>query len=145
MLIVGWVKNWTMRVLLDSIDGKSNQEVTQERIDNFHNKYAFMSNNLHIYISNKGKGMLVRAYVPHLSKKLNDALWDTNDNLKKLNFFSYVQTLNSTNIGNLSRFDKKDLKELLKERKDYRENQAGYIQSRVAFKLRKNTNWFTVK
>ena len=69
-LIVGWVKDWTMRVLLDSIDGKSNKGITQERIDDCHNKYPFMSNNLHIYISKKGRGMLVRSYVSYLSKKL---------------------------------------------------------------------------
>lgn len=145
MLIVGWVKDWTMRVLLDSIDGKSSEGITQERIDNCHKQFPFMSDNLHIYVAKKGKGMLVRSYVSFLSKKLSDALWDTDDNLKKLSFFSYAQNLKADNIGNLSRFSKSDMKELLDQRKDYRTAQAGYFHSRNAFKLQRNTNWFTVK
>ena len=89
--------------------------------------------------------MLVRSYVSYLSKKLSDVLWDTDDNLKKLSFFSYVQNLKAKNLGRLSRFSKEEMKELINQRKDYRTAQAGYVQSRTAFKLQRNTNWFTVK
>ena len=145
MLIVAWIKDWTMRTLLDSIDGKSSKEITQERIDDCHNKYQFMPNILHIYVSKKGRGMLVRSYVSYLSKKLNDALWDTDDNLKKLTFFSYIQTLKAKELGSMSRFTKNEMKELLNDRKDYREGQAGYCQSRNAYKLQRKTNWFQIK
>lgn len=89
--------------------------------------------------------MLVRSYVSYLSKKLNDALWDTDDNAKKLSFSPYIQTLKAKEINNLSRFSKKDMKELLDDRKDYREAQAGYFQSRTAYRLRQNTDWLTIK
>ena len=145
MLIVGWIKNWNMRTLLDILDEKTKEEVTQERLDKINKKYPFMTNNIHVYVSNRGVGMDVKPYVAHLSKKLTDALWDTKDDLKKLGFHTYIQSLKFDKLNKLKRFNEKDLKEFRQDKKDYRETYAGYVQSREAYKLQRKTNWFQVK
>jgi hypothetical protein len=143
-LIVAWIKNWRMRTLLDAVD-EHGGAVTQERVDRIHAQFPFMPNIIHAYISSKGSGILMRPYVANLSKKLSDALWDTDDNTKKLSYYTYVKTLKANKLGKMQGLSKEENAEKTKDLNTYRASVVGYRQSRDIFKLAQGRDWFTVK
>lgn len=145
MLIVGWVKNWNMRTVLNAITEKNSDNINDEEILNFHNKYAFMPKNIWAYLSHRGSGVPVRKFIYDNYRKLNDALWDTDDNKVRLSFASYLISKKCQDVNSSSLYEKEDKDKNRKATRDY----SGFVKSKAHYKdifdKSSGHHWFTVK
>jgi hypothetical protein len=142
--IVGWIKDWSMRTLIDAMDEKHG-EVTEERIKILTEQFPFLPSGINWYISKKGRGQQIKVAMPDISKKLNDALWEAKDNQERLSFYTYVMKLKTNKAVHTRKYSSSDQKQ---HNKELRENNAtfeSYKLSREYFKKSQGRDWFTVK
>lgn len=144
LVIVGWIKDWTCATLYQAITSKQN--IDMDEVNNFCEKYKFLPSDWFWYFSGKGLAKRsVRKYMFDLNKKLNNALWDTEDNLKRLEYAKYLVKLTSNNIKASSKYTKEDMN---KHKTDRRKFIADEL-TRGAYKeyLQKvnNTHWSMIK
>jgi hypothetical protein len=144
MLIVGWVKNWNMRTLLGILDEKSGM-VTEERLVEACKQFPFMPSYIGWYISGHGGGAYIRKFTHERYPKLSNALWDTEDNAKKLAFHTYLLTAKAGGLEPGSKFTQKERSEQAKNGRHYKASLAGYRISREIFKKAQRNSWTTVK
>lgn len=144
LVIAGWIKNWNCVTLYQAITGKPRIEM--DEVKELCNKYKFLPSDWFWYF---GKGGLsfkaVRKYIADLDKKLSDALWDTEDNMKKLGFASYLAKLNGTGVKTSSKFSKEDNKEHAKDRRKFRGTFGTYEAYKEHWRKMNNSDWNTVK
>ena len=144
LVIVAWVKNWSCLTLYAAIAGKP---FKFDDIEELHNKYKFIPQHFFWYGTNDGRYFHkpVKKYIADLSKKLSDALWDTEDNLKKLNFASYLISLDSKNIKSSYKYSKEDRAAHHKDRRNFLAKSLG-DSAMVEYKQKRNgSHWTTVK
>lgn len=144
MFIVAWVKNWSMRVLLDAIS-EQHGAINEERVAKVAEQFPFMPTNISWYISDNGKGKTAKVAMPAISKKLNDALWDAKDNETRLGFYKYVLSLNSKNVTHKRKYNSDEQIENTKIIKEAKAEEASYKLSRAAFKKASGHDWNTIK
>lgn len=145
MLIVGWVKNWSIRVVFNSIIEKCPKHLDENMILEFHNKYPFMPKNMWLYLSNGGSGTPVRKFMYDNYRKVNDAFWDTNDNTKRLNYWEYLASKKCPNLKPSSAYTKQEKMEHAKALKAYANNTRSMAQYKEIMNKSSGHNWFTVK
>jgi len=145
MLIVGWVKNWSMRTTLNAIREKNSDKITDEEIANFHNQYPFMPKNIWLYLSNGGMGTPVRKFMYDNYRKVNDALWDTDDNKVRLSFWKYLASKKCPNILPSSAYTKEEKLERQKATKAFNNNVISMMHYKEITHKSSGHDWFTVK
>lgn len=145
LLIVAWIKEWPMRTLLDAIREKQSNDLTQEETQKFAEEYQFMPKNLWVYISHGGNGMSAKKFMFDNYRKINDKLWDTTDNLKRLEHWVYFANKKCPNAKASKNYAVEDQNEKNKARKDY----SAFVKSRKHYKeifdKSSGHHWFTVK
>ena len=145
MLIVGWIKNWNMHTMIDALDEKSSERfITQERVDAMVKDFPFMPAEKSWYYGKFGHGSYVRKFVHDAYPKLSNALWDTEDNMKKLAFHTYVMSVKAGDIRPGRKYSKEDMKQKITTSRHYRQSMASECVSRDIFKKSSKHNWGTV-
>ena len=119
MVIYAWIKDWSCLKTYMALAEKPGYD--QSELDAFCKEYPFFPHHWLWYKTAKGrfKHQPIRRYIADLNKKLSDALWDTEDNIKKLEFASYLAKQNGFGIKSLSKYDKEDKKEHDKDRRKF--------------------------
>ena len=145
MLLVAWVKNWTMRTLLGILYNDTRHELNQEFADDCAKNFPFMPNHIYWYASHGGAGLEVRRFVAEVYPKLNDRLWDLKDPKDCLKHAEYVQKQKAKDIRAKTKYGREEIAVRAKERREYRASNIGYRQSREAFKKYGRSAWTTVK
>ena len=145
MLLVAWVKNWTMRTLLGVLYDNTRQKLDQEFADDCAKKFPFMPNHLYWYASHGGSGLEVRRFIAEAYPKLSDRLWDLKDPKDCLKHAEYVQKQKAKDIRVKAKYGHQETLERAKERREYRASTIGYRESREAFKKHGRSAWTTVK
>ena len=100
--IVAWVKDWRMQTYLDAIKFDGNYE-------DAHKLYPWMptGKNIHYMIKNQ----LVRAWTALAMRSINDKLWDTEDNKKRLTLAKQIELWDADKVDASTQH-----KEAIKER-----------------------------
>lgn len=146
MLIVGWIKNWTMHVMIDALDGRSiDRYIEQPRVDNLVKDFPFMPSEKSWYYGCSGQGSYVRKFVHDMYPKLSNALWDTEDNMKKLGFHTYVMSVKAGADRPRTKYSKADRLEKRRNTNQYRQSIVSERVSREIFVKAGKHNWSTVK
>lgn len=100
--IVAWVKDWRMHVYLNAIG------IGDMKYDEIHALYPWLPppNNTHMYFKN----CLIRAWTSVAMHDINNRLWDTDDNTKRLSLAKRVETWDSTGAkpGTIHNQDKQE-------------------------------------
>ncbi len=142
--IVAWVKNWTMRTLINALDGESGF-VSDERLKKLTDQYPFLPSNVNWYICKNGKGLHTKIAMPDIDKKLNNALWDAKDNQARLDLHKYVMKMKTNKVIHTRKFESKDQIENNKALRESKSEYESYKLSRAYFKKCQGRDWFTVK
>jgi hypothetical protein len=96
------------------------------------------------YYVGGGKGAYVRKFVHDVYPKLSNALWDTEDNTKKLAFHTYVMSVKAKDAQPKTKYNKTDRLEKRRDDNKYRQSIASEVVSRDIFKKSSKHNWSTV-
>lgn len=86
--IVAWVKDWRMKTYLQAIGFDGNFE-------DVHEIYPWMPDQRHFYI----KDQLIRAWTGMAMRAINDKLWDTEDNKKRLALAMQIENWDSDKVS----------------------------------------------
>lgn len=145
MLLVGWVKNWTMRTLLgvlcDDVTHKLDDKFVERCIKNF----PFMPVHQYWYAAQHGNGLEIRRFVAEAYPKLSERLWALDDYKNCLKYAEYVQKQKAGEIKAGSKYGHQETLERQREKREYRAATIGYRKSREAFKKYGRNAWTTVK
>ena len=145
MLLVAWIKNWTMRTLLGVLCDDVMRKLDDEFIEDCAKNFPFMPTHLYWYASHGGNGLEVRRFVAEVYPKLSDRLWDLKDPKDCLKHAEYVQKQTAKGVKAQSKYSKNELSARAVERRHYRAATIGYRESREAFKKHGRSAWTTVK
>lgn len=140
MVIVAWIKDWSCMTLYQALSGKSKLE--EQELKRLCDKYKFLPSDWFWYFKTP-KG--IRKYIADLDRKLNNALWDTEDNLKKLKFASYLAKLDGMGIKSSSKYSKEDMNQHKADRRKYIADTLGIGKHTEHWRRMAGTDWNTVK
>jgi len=140
MVIAGWIKDWSCLTLYQSLSGKL--RFSEEEMEKLCNKYKFLPAHYFWYV---GKPKFVRTFIADFDKKLSDALWDTEDNMKKLKFAEYLAKLDSTGVKAQSKYSKADKAERDSIKRKYRATVMKAATVKEHAQKMNGTHWRTVK
>jgi hypothetical protein len=145
LLIAGWIKDWSCLTLMNAINEKMVGGMGD--IERLHSKYKFLPSDWFWFYNKGGKlaSKYLKKYVADLDMRLNNALWDTEDNMKKLAFASYLTTLDSTNVRSKSKYSKDDKKAYVKAIKGNIANRLSVKHEREFNQKMNGTHWTTIK
>jgi hypothetical protein len=79
--IVAWVKDWRFHTYLAAINAKD------IRFEDVHKRYPWMPDKTHFYF----KDQMIRAWTGMAMRPINNKLWDTDDNKKRLSLAKQVE------------------------------------------------------
>ena len=140
LVIYAWIKDWSCFTLYQSITGQS--KIDEEILKNLCNKYKFLPFDWFWY---HGRPKGIKKYIADLDRKLNNALWDTEDNIKKLEFAFYLSKLNGSKIKSSSKYDKKDIAEHNKASRGFKSFVLGQVEHKEHNQKMNNSHWRTAK
>jgi hypothetical protein len=145
MMIYGWIKDWSCLTLMQAIKGDS--KVNMAYVNHMCEKYPFLPSHVSWYYLSNGKGVskYIKKYIADADRRLNDALWDTEDNMKKLDLAHKLLKLNGNKLQPKSRFSNADRQEMRKSRKEYQAKQMEYSAVKEYAQKMNGTHWGTVK
>ena len=145
MLIVGWIKDWSCVTTYHAISG--NRYYIPSQAKEVFEEYPFLPSHWLWYTDRKGKvaNKSIRRYVADLNKKLSDALWDTEDNMKKLEFAPYLAGLKSKDIEISRKYNREDANEYARTILSYRSKAIGDQELKEYHQKANGTHWKTVK
>ena len=143
-LVVAWVKDWSMRTLLDVVDEKPG-EIAPERVQAAATALPFMPENLHWYVANHGSGVTTRHFVADAFPKLSAFLWSAKDNEARLKVASQIAKLRAGAIKTTSRFSDAERNERRAVARESRQATESYRMSRDAFKTHQRGAWSVCK
>lgn len=133
--IVAWVKDWRMQTYLEAIgfDGD---------FEDVHELYPWMptGKNIHYMIKNQ----LVRAWTALAMRSINDKLWDTDDNKKRLKLAKQIEAWDADKADATSQH-KLDVAERRRARNHQRAHDIGYHASVALMRKGNGHDWKTVK
>jgi hypothetical protein len=145
MVIVGWIKDWSCLTTYYAITGRRFYHFNemQETCE----KYPFLPSHWLWYATKTGKisNKPIRKYIADINKKLSDALWDTEDNMKKLEFAPYLAKLKSKDVKTSAKYSKEDIAEKRKTINEYVAKQHSYWGGKIENQKLNGTHWTTVK
>jgi hypothetical protein len=145
LVIVGWVKDWSCLTLINAINEKLVGGM--DDINVVCAKYKFLPSDWFWYFGSGGRASAkyLRKYIADLDRKLNNALWDTEDNAKRLSFATYLAKLDSTKVISTAKYSRTDKNEYVKNARGAKANKlAGEYKKEHAQKMN-GTHWTTVK
>jgi len=132
--IVAWVKDWRIQTYMQAIgaEGLPYAEI--------HTLYPWLptQKDSHMYFKN----CLIRAWTSKAMKVINDKLWDTDDNKKRLQLAKHVELWDSTGVkaGTIHQQDVNERRLALAHNR-----QSGMGHKVSVSLMRKANNWGTVK
>ena len=145
MVIYAWIKDWScLKTYMILAEKKGYNQIEAEE---FCKQYPFFPSDWLWYMSAKGKftHQPIRRYIADLNKKLSDALWDTEDNMKKLEFAPYLAKLKSKDVKTSAKYSAKDIAEKRKTINEYVATQHSYWGGKIENQKLNGTHWTTVK
>ena len=126
--IVAWVKDWRMSTYLKAIGAS---ELKYEEI---HSIYPWLptEKDAHMY----HKDCIIRGWTGRAMKEINNRLWDTDDNSKRLKIAKQVEQWDSTGVkdGTLHKQD------AYEHRRDRLQNQQSGMQHKVSVSAMRKGN-----
>lgn len=140
LVIYGWTKDWSCLALYQAITSKP--KMIDEDLQVLSEKYHFIPNHWFWYIN---PNRLVRQYIRDADKKLSDALWDTDDKIKRLSFAERLMSLDCRNVKQSSKFDRPDIYKNDSIRKKYRADTLAIGKHKEYAQKMNGTHWGTVK
>jgi len=140
MVIVAWIKDWSCYTLYQAVSGK--RKIEHEDLKALCEKYKFLPSDWFWY-HRRPKG--VKKFIADLDRRLNNALWDTEDNMKKLGFASYLVKLDALGIQSSSKYDKEDKAKHAIDRKKFRADVLATGKHKEHAQKMNGTHWTTVK
>jgi hypothetical protein len=145
MMIYGWIKDWSCLTTYLTIAEK--QRFFYPEFEEFCKKYPFFPAHWLWYKSASGryKAQPIRRFIADLDKKLSDALWDTDDKMKKLKYADYLVKLNASDVKIKTKLDKEAKKMAVKNNREYVAIQQAYWQGKEDAQKHNGTHWTTVK
>lgn len=143
-LIVAWVKDWPLRTLLDTITN-TRGEVTEDRIALARQSFLFLPMHIHWYVCAHGAGASTRRFVADGFPRLNDALWDADDNKGRLELSSRVETLDASDIRMSRQLSRDGVAAMRKAKSEFGRTMGSYRLSREAFKTHQRSAWNVCK
>jgi hypothetical protein len=145
MLLVGWVKNWTMRTLLGVLCDEVTHKLDDEFVERCVKNFPFMPSHHYWYAAQHGNGLEIRRFVAEAYPKLSERLWELDDYKDCLKYAEYVQKQKAGNIKAQTKYGQKEKSQRAKEVRHYRASIIGYRESRKAFQKHQRSSWTTVK
>jgi hypothetical protein len=145
MVIYAWIKDWScLKTYMILAEKKG---YTQKEAEEFCKQYPFFPSDWLWYMNSKGRftHQPIRRYIADLNKKLSDALWDTEDNIKKLEFAKYLIKLDGTGLKIKTKLDKEGKKMSRINSREYIAIQQQYWKSKEDNQKLNGTHWKTVK
>jgi hypothetical protein len=144
LLIAGWVKNWSCLTLFNVITGDRLRTIKQ--VEELQQKYKFLPSDWFWYFGKNGfSHKEIKKFIADFDRKLSNALWDTEDNLKKLSFASYLATLDSTGIKASSKYNRQEKAENEKAIRGAKGNYIAGVYNKEYGQKMNGTHWNTVK
>ena len=143
-LIVAWVKDWPLRTLLGVLSPDI-KFVTDEQISKVVQAFPFMPSHIHWYVQNHGAGASTRRFVSDAFPRLNDALWDSKDDQKRLLLSAQVCRLSAGDIKQSTKLDNIGVKAMNAAKRAMRQESTSYRLSRDAFKTHQRSAWSVCK
>jgi hypothetical protein len=133
--IVAWVKNWKITTYLSAIGV---QDLDYEKI---HDLYSWMPDekNRHYYFKTD-----VRAWCALAMNVINNKLWDTDDNAKRLALAKRVENWDSTGVKQSRRY----VKDAREHTRDMRETRRAGLTHKVSMETMRRGgghHWNVVK
>jgi hypothetical protein len=144
MLIVAWVKDWSMRTLFDVLTDQRG-DISDEKIAKMAQHFPFMPTHIHWYISNRGCGVNTQQFVAQAYPKLSEKLYSLDRNEDRLKCAPYIMKQKAKDVRAKSKFSSKDMTEHRKDVKQYRQALVSYNESRATFKKFHKGAWNVVK
>lgn len=132
--VVAWVKDWRMKTYLSAIGA---QDLDHDKI---HDHFPWMPIETHYYFVNQ----LIRAWTSMAMRPINDKLWNTDDNKKRLSLATQIENW-SSDKKNMSDRSRDEAKERRQEMKRYAANRLGYKLSVATMRRGQGTQWNVVK
>ena len=133
--IVGWVKNWKIYTYITAI-GVGDMDYKK-----IHDVYPWMptKDDMHYYFKTD-----VRAWCALAMRSINDKLWDTDNNKKRLSLAKRVEHWDSTGTKQ-STSHRKDVREHRIDMRNARLTGLGHKASVDAMRRGSGTHWRVVK
>lgn len=132
--VVAWVKDWRIQTYLEAIGAR------QVDYDKIHDIFPWMPIESHMYFKNQ----LIRAWTSMAMKSINDKLWDTDDNKKRLALAKQIENWSSDKLR-LSSLSSSEAHDRRKSKKEYAANRLGYKLSVATMRRGQGTQWNVVK
>jgi hypothetical protein len=132
--IVAWVKDWRFHTYLEAINAKD------IKYEDVHKHYPWMPDITHFYF----KDQMIRAWTGMAMRAINNKLWDTDDNKKRLSLAKQVESWISDDVKQ-STAEKKDGYERRKAQMQNRQSALGYKASVETMRRGSGHHWNVVK
>jgi len=144
LVIVGWIKDWNCVALYNAISSK--QKVEMKDVEKLCEKYKFLPSDWYWYFGKNGiSNKYVRMFISEMDKKLNNALWDTDDNMEKLKFAPYLAKLDATGVKASSKYTKEDRAKYSSNTKKFKAVLLSDGAHKEYNQKMNGTHWTTVK
>jgi len=132
--IVAWVKDWRLHTYLSAINAKD------IRYEDVHKHYPWMPDKTHFYF----KDQMIRAWTGMAMRSINNKLWDTDDNKKRLSLAKQIENWTS-DVVKKSTSERRDAYEIRKHKIQRRQTGLGYKASVETMRRGSGTHWNVVK
>ena len=107
--VVAWVKDWRFHTYLEAINA------IEIRYKDVHKHYPWMPDETHFYYQDQ----MIRAWTGMAMRSINNRLWDTNDNKKRLSLAKQIENWTSDKVDQTTT-----------EKQDYRDHKKALMQNR---------------
>lgn len=134
--VVAWVKNWRIQTYLDAIGAR---DLDYEKIHDFY-PWLPANDNKHMYFKN----CLIRAWISLAMNAINNKLWDTDDNMKRLQLAKQIENWDSSG-AKAGTAHKKDVHERYKSLKKDETIKLGYKLSVETMRRGNGHHWNVCK
>lgn len=132
--IVAWVKDWRFHTYLEAIGAKD------IKYEDVHTHYPWMPDNTHFYF----KDQMIRAWTGMAMRAINNRLWDTDDNKKRLSLAKQIENWTSDTVIQ-STSERQDLYEHRKALMQNRQIGLGHKASIETMRRGNGHHWNVVK
>jgi len=145
LVIVAWIKNFSTANLFNMITEKKLNGIDQ--IKELTEKYKFLPIDWFWYFGSNGlvSPKPIKKFIADLDIKLNNALWNTEDNVKRLSFATYLAKIDASKCKASSKFSKEDKKVHAKAAKLAKANYLEGAYRKDYGQKMNGTHWGTVK
>ena len=132
--VVAWVKDWRFHTYLEAIGAKD------IKYEDVHTHYPWMPDKTHFYF----KDQMIRAWTGMAMRAINNRLWDTDDNKKRLSLANQIENWTSDKVDKTTT-ERKDVYERRKTLMQNRQTGLGHKASMETMRRGSGTHWNVVK